>query len=136
MCIANVCRESQNGGERMVLLQLARPQVPNRHAHEPSHRRRVLEGDWQGPRCGDAPAADSTGGHEEDAGLLPGPRPQGREDQLDHARVSSRGRRQPSASSRQQGMLQLPPPLTHALELCSLYLHFRCHVAYSSLGWH
>jgi hypothetical protein len=72
------------GGEGMVLLLRQGPQVPDGTEDEPGHRVRLLEGDRQGQ--GDLQGGGPRG-HEEDARLLHGTGPQGRQDRLGHARV-------------------------------------------------
>ncbi|KAL5672553.1 hypothetical protein ACJX0J_016859, partial [Zea mays] len=81
--------QGEDGGEGVVLLLPPRPQVPDGPAHQPRHGGRLLEGHRQGPRGPQRPQRRA-GGHEEDARLLPGPRPQGPEDALGHARVPPR----------------------------------------------
>jgi hypothetical protein len=84
-----VCRFGAVRREGVVLLLPAGPQVPERVAAEPRRRVRVLEGHRRRQARGHAQAAR----HQEGARLLRGQGAQGREDQLDHARVPPRRRR-------------------------------------------
>uniref|UniRef100_A0A453G6X1 Uncharacterized protein n=1 Tax=Aegilops tauschii subsp. strangulata TaxID=200361 RepID=A0A453G6X1_AEGTS len=75
--------------EGVVLLLPAGPQVPQRVQAQPGRRVRLLEGHRGRQARGHPQAA----GHQEGARLLRWQGPQGREDQLDHARVPPRRRR-------------------------------------------
>ncbi|KAL5651197.1 hypothetical protein ACJX0J_036655, partial [Zea mays] len=78
--------------ERLVLLQPQGQEVPDGDAHQPRHRRRVLEG--HRPRQGHLRLAGRPPHrHAQDARLLQGPRPARAEVRLDHARVPPRGAR-------------------------------------------
>ncbi|CAI0428132.1 unnamed protein product [Linum tenue] len=83
-------------GERLVLLHAEGPEVPERRPAEQGGRRRVLEGNRrrQEDHVG-------WGSHRppESARLLHGQAAEGRQDQLDHARVQSRFFHSPSSCS-------------------------------------
>lgn len=73
----------------MVLFFPKRPEVPKRVQAQPGSRCGLLEGD--GGRQGDR--GSETVGDQEGLGFLRRQSPQGRENQLDHARVPPRRRR-------------------------------------------
>ncbi|KAL5667906.1 hypothetical protein ACJX0J_020127, partial [Zea mays] len=85
-------RPGSGGADGVLLLQLQGPQVPERHAHQPRHRRGVLEGHRQG-QAGAVLLHRRRHRHAQDAGLLPRPRTQRPQDGLDHPRVPAAGQR-------------------------------------------
>ncbi len=85
------CREIDYRRERVVLLQSEGSQVPYRDANQPCHWSGILEGHRERQGRGVFSTDFPSCGHEEDISFLPRTCSQGRENQLDYARVSLRG---------------------------------------------
>ncbi len=126
------CRESQDGREGVVLLQFARPEVPDGDADQQGNGSRLLESDWQGQGRDEQPSAVTADGYEEDAGVLQGTSTQGWENQLDHAWVSTGGGwfQHPSSPTcslhhqQQQGLSSQPTQRFLPLQLLLLLPNF------------